>query len=229
MRRIIVLVFLITFHLGYTQDTIPDGMVDPNYREDHFYIGITYNVLLNRPSGITQNNLPYGIQLGYIRDIPINKRRNVAIALGLGYGLNAYFTNLRAIESNGGVTYERIPEEVSFSRNKIETHLIELPIEFRWRTSRPDTYKFWRVYGGVKLGYVFANSSKFVGDGEKDRFRNEDLEMFQADAYFSFGFNTWNFYASYALNGIFQKEIQTTSGETIDMRALKVGLIFYLF
>ncbi len=197
-------------------------------REDHIYIGITYNVILNRPSEVTQNNLAYGIQLGYIRDIPVNKMRNFGFGVGLGYAINNYFTNLLAQETTAGITYEAIADEISFKRNKIETHLIEMPLEIRWRTSTSKSYKFWRIYGGVKLGYIFANQSKFVGEGGKLNFTNDDINRFQTDLYLSFGYNTWNFYASYGLRRIFKSNTVTTSGEEIDIRILKAGLIFYL-
>jgi hypothetical protein len=224
-------VYLLIFMASsiWAQKELPLITVDSTaYREDHFYIGITYNILLNRPSGITQNNLPYGIQLGYIRDIPVNARRNFGFGVGLGYAVNNYFTNLLAQKGTSGNTYQAISDEVSFKRNKIETHLLEVPLEIRWRTSTHESYKFWRIYGGIKLGYVFANRSKFVGDGGKFNFSNEDIDRFQTDIYISFGYNTWNFYASYGLRRIFKSETVTTSGEPIDMNALKAGLIFYI-
>ncbi|WP_340200483.1 porin family protein [Ascidiimonas sp. W6] len=211
------------------QDSLTLESIDStSYREDHIYMGITYNILLERPSGISQNNLPYGIQLGYIRDIPINKARNFGFGIGLGYALNNYFTNLQAAETLDGISYAAIPDDVSFKRNKIETHLLEMPLEVRWRTSTSTNYKFWRIYGGVKLGYIFANASKFVGDGGKLKFSNDDLRKFQTDIYFSFGYNTWNFYASYGLNRIFKPEVDTISGEQLEMKVLKAGLVFYL-
>lgn len=197
-------------------------------REDHIYISITYNILLNRPSGITQNNLPYGLQMGYIRDIPLNKARNFGLGIGLGYAINNYFTNLLAQKTTSGITYEAIPNDLSFRRNKLETHRVELPIEIRWRTSTFETYKFWRIYGGVKLSYIFANASKFVGDNGRFKFTNDDINTFQTDLYLCFGFNTWNFYASYGLSSLYKSGVRTVTDEPVEMRTLKAGLIFYL-
>ncbi|XLS29763.1 porin family protein [Flavobacteriaceae bacterium M23B6Z8] len=228
-------VLLSLFFIGFcqiliAQDTLTLETLDStSYREDHIYMGISYNILLNRPSGITQNNLPYGVQVGYIRDIPINDRRNFGFGVGIGYALNNYFTNLLALQTEDGtVIYSEIPDEQSFKRNKIETHLLEIPLEVRWRTSTHETYKFWRIYGGIKLGYIFANASKFVGDTGREKFSNDDLERFQTDVYISFGYNTWNFYASYGLQSVFKSGVQTVTGESLDIRVLKAGLIFYL-
>jgi len=227
MKYLLSVFCLLFFLRGFSQNENEEA-IDYKYLEDQFYIGITYNLLLNSPSGVNQNNFPYGVQLGYIKDIPINKRRNIGFGIGLGYNFNSYFNNLQAIEQGDEIIYQLIEDDPGFRRNKIGTHIVELPIEFRWRTSRPDSYRFWRVYGGVRLGYVFANVSKFVSDTERIRFSNDDVERFQYDLYFSFGYNTWNFYASYGLNTILNDDVFTVDGERIETRALKIGLIFYI-
>ena len=61
-----------------------------NYREDQFYFSITYNILNNTSDGITQVGFSPGFHLGFIRDMPINKRRNVAVGVGLGLSINSY-------------------------------------------------------------------------------------------------------------------------------------------
>ncbi len=136
---------LICFGFTLSAQTVQDTLVpDPDYLEDQFYVGVTYNLLLNKPERVKQRNLSYGLQAGFIKDIPLNRKRNVAIGLGLGYAVNSYYTNLRAVENGENFTYAVIPDDFSYKRNKIETHLVELPIEFRLRNSNPVDYKFWR-------------------------------------------------------------------------------------
>lgn len=206
------------------QDTIPDE----KYREDQFYIGFTYNILQNRPSGISQNNLSNGIHLGFIRDFPINKKRNKAIGIGLGYSFNSYFHNLKATETDTGIAYQAIESNESFKRNKYRTHEVELPIEFRWRTSTATSYKFWRIYGGFKLSYIFSGVSKLISNDEKIKFQNEDMNRFQYGLTLSAGYNTWNFHFYYGLNKLFKADTFTTNGEQFNMNTIKVGLMFYI-
>ncbi|MEM6685176.1 MAG: porin family protein [Bacteroidota bacterium] len=206
------------------QDTIPDD----KYREDQLYIGFTYNILQNRPSEISQNNLSNGLHIGVIRDFPINKKRNKAIGVGLGYSYNSYFHNLKAVETGNGVSYEVIASSENFDRNKYRTHEVELPIEFRWRTSTATDYKFWRVYGGFKLGYIFSAVSKFVSNAEKIKFQNPDINRFQYGLTLSAGYNTWNFHLYYGLNKLFKDNTMTTSSESFEMGTIKVGLLFYI-
>ena len=198
------------------------------YLEDQFYVGLTYNFLLNKPDNVAQSNLSYGLQGGIIKDIPINQRRNLAFGIGLGYAVNSYYSNLKVTETAAGFNYEALEEGTSFKRSKIETHLIEMPIEFRWRNSTAESYKFWRVYTGIKLGYVVGSRSKFVSNEEKISFYNTDTENFQYGIMINFGYNTFNIHAYYALNDFFEKGTVTVDNNSIDFTPLRIGIIFYI-
>lgn len=204
-------------------------VIDSLYREDQFYIGLTYNILQNRPDGVTQNSLSSGFRFGFLRDMPINKRRNFAIAAGLGYSLNDYRQNIKIDEVAGNPTYEVINEaDVDFDKNKFALHFVELPIEVRWRTSTIQSHRFWRVYTGFKFSYLLLNKSKYVNGSEKIRiFNNDDFNKFQYGTYISVGYNTWNFHAYYGLNSIFKSDAKI-EGKSIDMSTLNIGLIFYI-
>lgn len=235
MKTLIYIVFFFISGIAcvYAQEEILENdeieiSLTNKYLEDQFYIGLTYNILLNRPSGVSQNNFSYGIQLGYIKDLPLNETRNIGLGIGLGYAANSYFMNLRAVKSGGEVLYGVIGSDVSYKRNKVSTHLVEMPIEFRWRTSTSDSYKFWRVYTGIKLSYAFSATSKFVAS-DKIKFSNKDINKLQYGLYFSFGYNTWNFYGYYQLNKFFKNgTVIEETGEHIKTGSLNFGLMFYI-
>jgi len=197
------------------------------YFEDQFYIATGYNFLTNRPEDVVQRNLSYNLQTGFIKDIPLNKRRNVALGLGLGYGVNSYYTNVIA-NADAGVIGYTISDNSDFRRSKLETHALELPFELRWRTSTATEYKFWRIYTGFKIAYVFAKSSKVVVDGNVDSFTNEDIENLQYGVMVNFGFNTWNIHTYYGLNPLLKEGVTLTNGSPFEMRTFRVGLIFYI-
>lgn len=201
--------------------------VDSLYREDQFYIVVNYNFLFNKPVGVTQRNLSYGLQLGFIRDIPLNANRNVGLGIGLGYSLDTYYSNLLASKTDQGIVYS-IMDGGTFKRNKIENHVIQLPLEFRWRTSTPTDFKFWRIYTGVNIGYVFASRSKFVSNTEKVSFANGDIGNLQYGLSFNFGYGTWNIHLYYALNPLLNNGVVTDEGESIKMKPLQLGLVFYI-
>ncbi len=201
---------------------------DLKYLEDQFYLGTTYNFILNKPNGVTQGNFSYGLQGGFIKDIPLNSRRNLGIGIGLGYAYNNYYTNLFVNETDSGLEYIVLDSDVSYKRNKIDTHVIEMPIEFRWRTSTPSDYKFWRVYAGMKLGYVVGSRSKFVSNEAKISFNNSDIRNFRYGVMLNFGYSTFNVHAYYALSNLFNDGVTTIEGDSIEFRPLRIGIIFYI-
>ncbi|UJH68440.1 porin family protein [Allomuricauda sp. SCSIO 65647] len=197
------------------------------YLEDQFYVGVGYNFLLQKPEDVVQRSLSYNLIAGFIKDIPINQRRNVGFGLGLGYAVNSYYTNLRASQNGDEITYTIIDLD-DFRRSKFETHAIEIPVEFRWRTSTDVEYKFWRIYSGINFAYVFARSSRLVTDESSDRFKNDDIRNFQYGAYVRFGYNTWNINFYYDLSTLLNDGVVLDNGSPIEMRSFRIGLIFYI-
>jgi len=223
-----ILWLLICIPLGLISQTKQEVTADnPRYFEDQFYAGITYNFVLNQPEGVNQRNFSYGIQAGFIKDIPFNNERTFGIGLGLGLGLYTYYSNLRALDEEEGITYVIEEDESSFKRSKLETHLVEVPLELRWRTSDQNSYSFWRIYTGVKFGYAFNSRSKFVRDNGKESFRNTDVEEFQYGLTFNFGFHNFNIHAYYSLTNLFNDNV-TLDDNAIEFTPLRVGLIFYI-
>ena len=203
--------------------------LDSKYLEDQFYAGVAYNVLLDRPNDVIQRNLSYNIQLGFIKDIPINSKRNFGFGFGAGYSSNSYYSNMIA-EKNSSVVNYRLPVGAdSLKRTKLETHAIEFPLEIRWRSSNPVDYKFWRIYAGVKAEYLFSRKSKFVAENKKDNlsFQNDDVSRWQYGLTLNFGYNTWNVHLYYSLNPLLENTA-ALNGEVINMRPLRLGVIFYI-
>lgn len=204
-------------------------VVDNAYREDQFYISVTYNLLGNKPENVSQNGFSSGFHFGFIRDMPLNKKRNVAIGIGMGLSSNSYNQTVLVSETNTGYDYS-VLGDVTFSKNKFTTYLVECPIEFRWRTSTAKDFDFWRIYSGIKLGYVLYNTSKFRGSPNDISLSNiSDLNKFQYGLSLSAGYSNVNFYFYYALNTIFDSSaIVTGSQEQVEMNTIKIGLIFYI-
>lgn len=234
-RHYIILVFTLFFSIIlFAQDTIvqklPDTLIvsDPKYREDQFYVGVTYNLVLNKPKGVSQRGFSNGIHIGFIRDMPINDKRNVAIGLGLGYSKNSYSDNMVISEDNQGALQYQIIEGTNFSKNKLNLHMVEVPLQFRWRSSTLNSHKFWRVYTGMKLGYIFSSKAKFKGDIGSFRITQlKDLNNVRYNLSLDFGYNTWNFHAEYSLNNLFKSNARL-NGSGVENVPMKIGLMFYI-
>lgn len=213
---------------GYSQ-TDSLSAVDNLYKEDQFYIGATYNLLGKKPKGLSQSGFSSGIHFGIIKDMPLNEARNVAIGVGLGISLNSFNHNLFIEkDSNGNLLYSILEDGSVYTKNKFARQLIELPIEFRWRTSTPTEYNFWRIYTGFKLGYLVNSTTKFKGDAGSFKHRNiDDFNKLQYGLTLSAGYNTWNLFLYYGLNPIFSKDA-ILNGNDMETNTLKIGLMFYI-
>ena len=201
--------------------------VDSLYREDQFYFAITYNTLINKPSGLSQRKFSSGLSAGFLRDMPINKKRTVAVASGVGFTYTNHNQNLAISSSAENPVYTFIDSETKYNKNKFSLLSIDVPLEFRWRTSTYRSHKFWRIYGGFKLSYLLYDRSVFDGAAGKVVVTgNKDFNKFQYGAYISSGYNTINLYAYYGLNSLFKSA--EVNGEPVNMKALNIGIIFYV-
>ncbi len=221
-------IFLSPILWSQSLDTIKP--IDSLYKEDQFYIGVTYNLLGKTPSGLSQSGFSSGFHFGYIKDMPINIKRNRAIGIGIGISLNSFNQNMLISEAQDkSLNFNILDDsETPFTKNKFSTYMLEVPMEYRWRTSSATDYSFWRIYTGVKLGYVFASNSKFEGSAGNIKLSNiDEFNNFQYGLSLSAGYNTWNFHIYYGLNPIFKSEAKV-NGEDINTNAIKIGLMFYI-
>lgn len=204
--------------------------VDYKYREDQFYAGLTFNLLLNTP--VDQSGFSGGLHLGFIRDMPINQKRNLALGLGLGYSGNTYNQSLyidESSESEESFFLDLETAEVDYDTNRFITHLIEVPLQFRWRTSVPESHKFWRIYTGLQLGYIYYFKSTYMSNSgiKINQTRLDELNRFRYGATISFGWNTFNIYLYYSLNSFFNNSAKVNN-QPVEMNTAKFGLIFYI-
>jgi hypothetical protein len=232
MRLILSCFLLMLFFNSFAQEieATQEGKgvkIDSLYREDQFYFGFTYNTLQEKPVGLSQNKFSVGLSAGFLRDMPISKDRTIAIASGLGFSYNNYNQNLFISESGQIPVYSIIDSKTAYSKNKFKQLLIDVPVEFRWRTSTYESHKFWRIYGGFKFSYLLYNKSVFTDSESKIVvLNNKDFNKVLYGLYISAGYNTINVYAHYGLNSLFKSG--KIEGESIEMKTLNIGVIFYI-
>jgi hypothetical protein len=231
IRYAVYLLFLFFYSLTLAQELIPQSEDDLCYREDQFYIGVSYNVFAFTPSGMNPEGISAGFQFGFLRDFPINKRRNLAIAIGAGFSYDQFGQNLFINENEQGTTsFEILASNQDFLRNRLSLSVVEAPIEFRWRSSTPSNYKFWRVYAGFRLGYTVWNQSSLKRFDETVKIQNiTELEKLRMGASLSLGYNKFNLFAYYSINPFFNEDAFTNDGQKVNFHGIKMGLIFYIF
>ena len=224
IRYAVYLLFLFFYSLTLAQELIPQSEDDLCYREDQFYIGVSYNVFAFTPSGMNPEGISAGFQFGFLRDFPINKRRNLAIAIGAGFSYDQFGQNLFINENEQGTTsFEILASNQDFLRNRLSLSVVEAPIEFRWRSSTPSNYKFWRVYAGFRLGYTVWNQSSLKRFDETVKIQNiTELEKLRMGASLSLGYNKFNLFAYYSINPFFNEDAVTNDGQKVNFHGIKM-------
>ena len=227
-----IILFLFGLSTFAQEKPVDFDAVDSLYREDQFYFSITYNILQNLPANVSGTKFSPGVSFGFLRDMPINKKRNFSIALGLGFSSSVYENNLYIYDLNNGSQgstrmYESISKDTYYNKNKTSLSYIEVPLEVRWRTSTAESHKFWRVYTGFKLGYLVYDRYIFANDVTTNIIRkNADLNKFQYGCYVSAGWNSINVYAYYSLNPLFKSG--NVAGTPLNINTLNLGFMFYI-
>ncbi|WP_299526244.1 porin family protein [uncultured Lutibacter sp.] len=218
----IIISFLLFFFNLEAQ--VNKDSIDLRYLEDQIYLSLTYNILTDKPSDVAQNGFSGGVSFGFIKDIPFNENRNFGIGIGLGYAYNAFIQNLKISTENQITLFEAAQD---YDTNRFGISALEMPIEIRWRNSTPQKYKFWRVYGGVKLAYVVSAKTIYRDTDENISTKNvSEFNKIQYGLTLSTGFSTWNLYVYYGLNPIFKSV--NFNNEKLDLKEFNVGLKFYI-
>lgn len=228
--RFSFLMFLCSHLLVFAQDNkadLPFSKPDMSFREDQFYFGISiFNRLQNTPVGFVQNGFPVGVSLGFLRDMPINSNRTLAVAAGFGFAYNKFYQNIRIFDVDGALNIKIIDND-SFNLNKMEQIFIEFPVELRWRNATPTNHKFYRIYTGFKWQILIFDKTKFVSESATNVvFSNSIFNKLQFGPTLSIGHNTWNASMFYGINGMFKKTVGQTHIEGLN--TLNMGLMFYI-
>ena len=231
MKNFLFLLLLISGLATVAQSPqVPDSLYkpDPHYLEDQIYFGISYIVLKNLPLDMAQNGFSNTVKLGFIRDIPLNERRNFGIGLGAGLSWDNFYQNLRITvdEQTGEVQYHLLPDG-SYRSNSFSFNKIDFPFEIRWRGSTAKKYKFWRLYAGITGSYVYRTASNFVADKVDLTYKHiKIIKNWQFGLNISAGYGTWNFNFYYGLNNILKDQVEL-NGEKVNLRTMKFGFVYY--
>ena len=195
-----------------------------DYREDQFFFGSSYFIQTQPIDEFKQNGFSGNFQFGFIRDFPLNDSSTKAVGIGFGYERNFFTSNIQPVESENNIDYRIVVSRFLESKNKISFSSLVIPLEYRWRRSSIDQYKFWRIYSGFKLKKNFPIYSNPSYGSE---ITIDDVEDWTTSIYINAGYNTWNISLEYDLNPLLKNK-KTTNGENLNISFFRLGLVFYL-
>ncbi len=158
--------------------------------------------------------------------MPINEQRNIAVAIGLGLSFDQYSQTLFIGENSMEQTiFDILGSDVSYDFNRFSTATLELPFEFRWRSSTPSKVQFWRIYAGARVGYSYWYRANFkqpnntIPNGYTNFKHEYCCNPFH-------GIWVFQFLRSLYLDTVFEDAFLDTTQEEIGFRPLKLGIIF---
>ena len=196
---------------------------DSLYREDQIYASMGYPLLIDTPEGLTQNKLSHTFSLGFIRDMPINSARNLAFGLGLGLNYNVVYTDLQFADDMKSTTF--VSSDVTNQWNSVDA---EIPIEFRWRSSTPTNYQFWRIYAGV-VGYYSLSAKQRTRAALTESISSLSVQNFRLALRLNVGNNTWNLTYTHPIDSFFDFDKSAHNKSLSQIKTAKLGLVFYIF
>lgn len=178
---------------------------DPN---DRLIIEINHTGWLNLPSDIKQyNGKCIGVNLQVMFDKPLG---NSPFSFGYGIGLfshnfhsNAEFVYYKDT-LNAGFFTKLEPHKRPVSLNRYAQKVLEIPVEFRFRTK---TDRQFKIHVGGKIGYV-VNDFRSIRDND-GKVRVYDIKNINPLRYginFRIGFEQFAITASYYFTEIFKKD-----------------------
>ncbi len=222
MKKLLFFFFIGCSSIVFSQkDSLQLGS---KYAEDQLYFLISYNQLFDQPSLVKGSGFSYGLSGGFMKDLILNKKGSVSMALGFGYNYDLLNHGLTITEDNNEVTFQ---VDNSGSINTLTIHNLEFPFEFRWRNSDAQTYKFWRVYMGVKASYNVSNNFKFTDQSNSFSYKNVSrFNSWQYGLTLSVGYDVFTAHMYYGLTPMLKNTMLGTTD--ISSKTMRIGLIFYL-
>ena len=217
--------FLLFSLLLFVQSSFSQSdKLEQSYREDQFYFGSSYFIQTESLEDFKQNGFSGNFQFGFIRDFPVNNSSTKAVGIGLGFERNFFTSNIQPSEIEDNIDYRIVVSRFLESKNKISFSSIVLPIEYRWRKSSIDEYKFWRIYSGLKFK---KNFPLYSNPSYGSEITIDEIEDWTTSFYINAGYNTWNISLEYDLNPILKNK-KTTDGNNLNISFFRLGLVFYL-
>ena len=195
----------------------------PTFREDQIYLSIAYPYFSDAPNTLIQNKLSYAFSFGFVRDMPINKQRSLAVGIGLGYDQATIYNNNLFTYAGNNISATVI--EGGYQQNYLRMQSLAVPLELRWRNATETKHAFWRIHTGVSVHFPMQfksynqtptgqiNTAKLPSKGTILRLNVH------------FGFNTWNISIAHDLQ---PWAVSATPNRSFDIRFTKIGLIFYI-
>lgn len=177
MKRFCIAVLFICFAIPvYLQKNDQIKKLPKPKKQDVILFNFNWMTMLNAPKGsdgkMWISPFSRGFDVALMYDIPLG-RSNFSFATGINFSFENIFTNQIVVDSSGGnniytqdistmINIDNPPTKRDWTKAKIATGIIELPVEFRFRL-KPHKRNTFKIALGFKIGYVIDSWQKYEG------------------------------------------------------------------
>ena len=199
---------------------------------DRIVIDFTWNQWKTSPPNINQGVFSFGFSSSWFRDIPLGKKSNCALAIGLGFESLSFHHNGEFVElfdNNNVSNTQLIPlsSTTNVMKNKYAVNYVDIPVEFRIRTinkTLEDRMKFnFKLYLGFRTGVLVNDHTKYRDNEQKIKVFNLPNTMpYRYGPYVRLGFNKIAFVGYYSLTSIFDEK-------SVNLTPFSIGLSWMRF
>lgn len=236
---LLVLVFFPVLLSAQAADTTKTEKQDTKVKKGYFLIGAGNDILQNVPAGIEQRNYSPSFMFSMNLNKPLVKGRFLNFSVGSGIGLqsNNLHSNARISKNNEGQTvFTPIPENTSYSKNKLTLTYAEIPVELQLTLG--EKYSF-TIAAGFKAGYLISSHMKFKGENylnnsislgsERVKIKEYHIPNVKKLRYTATGRISYKFisaFVHYNLTPVFEEDkLKGNNGEISNMELITAGLL----
>lgn len=203
-KSLLVCLFLLGSSLvSFGQETKSE---ERNKHQDHMLIDFGWETFTSKPDDLEFRWYNNGINIQLFYD-KLFGQSGFSFAAGVGFSSQSYYSNKQIRRDTNAVsTYSNwLDPEKKYTKNKVSTSWIEVPIEFRFR-SKVDSWDYrWKFSVGGKVGFLIDTHDKLV-DQANIKYKTyyfPDMNRVRAGLIARAGYGKVNFTAFFSLTEFF--------------------------
>ncbi len=157
MKRSFLLILIALICTGQTLKAFEPTRMYPT---DRFIVTLFSDIWQDVPETMELKTIQRGVSISALQDMPLG-RSNFSIAAGLEFSSHNMYSDNRYLFSATSDQFDFYPIHTGYDKNKISLNYIDVPVQLRLRSR--DLNRTFRLYAGMKAGYLINAHTKYVG------------------------------------------------------------------
>lgn len=139
--------------------------VNMNRSNDHLLIQLGRDGWANKPDSLDPKSLSRSFGIYIMMDFPFKTNPHFSVALGLGVSSsNMYFKDtyidISGKTNTNALRFQNVKDTTHFKKFKLQTSVLEIPVEFRFTSNPENPGKSWKLAAGAKIGTMLSAVTK---------------------------------------------------------------------